>query len=148
MADPDVEQLALTRWTIQQRVFLFYGNGGRFAGEGFERWHRELEAARDLRLYVGGGGDDFTFNAGERARGTALFKRKGLRFEIVTENPRHRLLGSTARLVGVDLHLHSWEDCRRAFAKLHDTTAVIDQLQQTLLLLRAQVDQEVALRQA
>lgn len=148
MADSNHEQLALARWTIQHRVFLFYGNGGRFTGEAFERWHRELEAARELRLYVGGGGDEFTFEAGERARGNQLFKRKGLRFEVVTENPRHRLLGSTARLVGVDLHLHSWEDSRRAFSKLQDTTAVIDQLQQTLLLLRAQVDQEVALRRA
>lgn len=148
MAHPHDERLALARWTIKHRVFVFYGNGGRFSGEAFARWHRELEAARDLRLYVGGGGDEFTFDAGERARGNELFKRKGLRFEVVTENPRHRLLGSTARLVGVDLHLHSWEDSRRAFAKLQDTTAVIDELQQVLLLLRAQVDQEVTLRGA
>lgn len=146
MADSNHEQLALARWTIQHRVFLFYGNGGRFTGEAFERWHRELEAARELRLYVGGGGDEFTFDAGERARGNQLFKRKGLRFEVVTENPRHRLLGSTARLVGVDLHLHSWKNSRRAFAKLDAPDSLIDRLQQTLLRLRADVDQELKLR--
>jgi hypothetical protein len=104
------------------RVF-FYGNGGSFGGEIFERWYRDLEATRDLRLYVGGAGDAFTFPAGERARGNELLTRKRVRFEVVSENPRHRLLRTTARLLGVELHLHGWNDSRAPFAKLEATSA-------------------------
>lgn len=146
MAQSEAEQQALSRWVIEHRVFVFYGNGGNFTGENFERWYRALDSANDLLLYVGGGGETFSFPARERERGNTLFKRKGLRFEVVTENPRHRLLGSTARLVGVDLHLHSWKNSRRAFAKLDAPNSLIDALHKTLLHLRAEVDRELTLR--
>jgi hypothetical protein len=124
-------------------VFIFYGDGGRFEDPAFDRWYAALGAASDLLLYVGGAGHDFTFDAAERARGTALFKHKKLRFAVVTENVRHRLLGSTGRLVGMDLHLYSWKESRLAFGGLAVSAAIVDELHRTLFTLRAEVAREL-----
>jgi hypothetical protein len=138
------ERLAVTRWVIQHDVFVFYGNGGRFAGEAYERWYEALEATSGLVLYVGGGGSVFDFGPAERSRGNELFKRKQLPFAVVTENTMHRVLGSTARLLGVKLSLFSWEESRKPFAELKASAAIVDTLHQTLLRLREEIDAEVA----
>jgi len=138
-------QPAIARWFIEHRVFIFYGNGGVFEGPVFERWFKAVEAANDLRLYVGGAGPTFTFGAAERDRGNALFKRKQLRFAVVTDHVTHRLLGTTARLIGVNLGLYGWSQSRRPFAELGDKDTPVDVLHQALLRLRREVDRELEL---
>ncbi|MET0388209.1 MAG: hypothetical protein ABW321_19710 [Polyangiales bacterium] len=141
--DDATGRLAVSRWVVRHQVFIFYGNGGRFAGESFERWFAQLSAASNLRLYVGAAGHDFSFEPAERTRGTELFKRKGLRFAAITESVRLRLLGSTARLVGMNLGLYSWADSRRAFAEISAPAPIVEELHNTLLGLRAEVDREI-----
>ena len=134
---------AVHRWVIQSKVFIFYGNGGVFTGEPFERWFEALQAAPELRLYVGAAGSAFSFGPQDRARATEYFKLSKLRFAVITESVRLRLLGQTARLVGMDLGLYSWADSHRPFAEAGFSESQIAMLHNSLLKLRTAVDSEL-----
>jgi hypothetical protein len=139
----DDEQAAVARWVVRNRVFIFYGNGGTFNGETFERWLAALEAASDLRLYVGAAGSAFSFGAQERSRANAYFKRRKLRFAAITESVRLRMLGQTARLIGLNLGLYSWKQSFEPFAELGLDQKVADDLYAKLLALREEVETEL-----
>ena len=139
----DDELAAVTRWVIQNRVFMFYGNGGTFSGEAFERWFTELEATADLRLYVGAAGSTFTFGADERSRANSYFKQKKLRFAVITESVRLRMLGQTARLIGLNLGLYSWKSSFEPFAELGLEKSLAENLYAKLLKLREDVELEL-----
>jgi len=137
------EQTAVVRWVIAHRVFIFYGNGGAFTGAQFERWFEALENAGDLRLYVGAAGGTFVFGAAERSRTNEYMKRKKIRFAVVTESVRLRMLGQTARLIGLNLHLYAWKQSFEPFAELGLPNATAQELYDTLLRLRAEVETEL-----
>jgi hypothetical protein len=140
------EQLAITRWIVQDHVFLFYGNGGLFAGEAFEAWLTALQTTPGLSLYIGGAGGQFRFDAVARARGTEYFKRAQLRFAAISDDTMHRILGSTARLVGMDLGLYAWKESRRPFEGLKTSHQRIEALHNRFLQLRSEVDSELGVR--
>lgn len=139
-----MRQSAIARWVIRQRVFLFYGNGGQFNGDAVERWYDAIDTAKDLRLYVGGAGPVFSFDPEVRARGTELFKARKLPFAVITDNAMHRVLGSTGRLLGMDLQIYSWNESERPFLKLGLNQATIDELNGCLQKLRSEIDNELA----
>lgn len=137
------ERPAHQRWVIQSKVFIFYGNGGVFTGEPFERWFQALQAAPELRLYVGAAGSGFSFGPQDRARATEYFKVSKLRFAVITESVRLRLLGQTARLVGMNLGLYSWAESHRPFVEAGFSEPQVDHLLETLAKLRRDVDAEL-----
>ncbi|HKU40207.1 MAG TPA: hypothetical protein VJR89_18735 [Polyangiales bacterium] len=139
----DSERPAHHRWVIQSKVFIFYGNGGIFTGEPFERWFQALQGAPELRLYVGAAGSGFSFGPQDRARATEYFKVSKLRFAVITESVRLRLLGQTARLVGMNLGLYGWADSHRPFVEAGFGDREVDQLHETLVKLRVDVDTEL-----
>jgi hypothetical protein len=141
-----LERIAITHWVIRHGVFLFYGNGGLFKGEAVERWYAALHGAAGLRLYVGGAGSVFSFDPVVRARATEWFKSRNLPFAVVTENPMLRVLGATARLLGMELDIYSWSESKRPFQKLGLSAAIVAELNQSLLSLRREVDDEVEQR--
>jgi hypothetical protein len=138
------QQGAIARWVIRQRVFLFYGNGGQFVGDSVERWYQAIHHAKDLRLYVGGAGPIFSFDPDVRARGVELFKTRKLPFAVITDNAMHRVLGTTGRLLGMDLQIYSWNDSERPFLKLGLSQATTDELNSSLHKLRSEIDDELA----
>lgn len=140
------EQQAISRWLILHQVFLFYGNGGRFSGEPVERWYAALEAANDLRLYIGGAGTEFSFDPVVRARGTQLFKARRLPFAVIADSPMLRMLGSTGRLLGMDLQIYSWSESDRPFRSLGVSPATVRELNNRLRRLRREIDDEVERR--
>jgi hypothetical protein len=135
---------AIARWVIRHDVVLFYGSGGVFQGEAFKRWFSDLQAAKDLRLSVCGAGELFSFDPGVRPRSTEFFKRRKLPFAVITDNPMHRVLGSTARMSGMELEIYAWRESTRPFLELGLSREIADQLVATLLGLRQEVEAELA----
>jgi hypothetical protein len=138
-----IQPIAITRWVIQHDVVLFYGTGGVFQGEAFTRWLAEVQAAKDLRLCVCGAGAVFSFDSRVRPRSTEYFTRRKLPFAVITDNAMHRVLGSTARLGGMDLEIYSWNESERPFLELGLTRETTNQLIAQLLRLRKEVDAEL-----
>lgn len=103
----EAERAAIVRWDCQHGVFMFYGNGGVVQGEVVDRWYEALLAAGALRLYVTGAGNELRVEPEARKRATELFKRNKIPFAMITENPIHRMLGTTARMIGINLQLYA-----------------------------------------
>lgn len=147
MADR-TKQDAMVRWAVEQRVFIFYGQGGRFAGTQFDRWVEALEAHDDLACYVGGMGDWFTFDTQVRSSAVSLFKLKRLAIAIISDNSMHRVVGSAVRLLGVNAQLYSWTESRKPFEQLELSAAAVESLHRTLMRMRIEIDHAVTLRDA
>lgn len=137
---------ATTLWVIQHDVALFYGNGGVFRGGAFTRWLAEVQATNELRLCVCGAGEVFSFDPGVRPGSIEFFKRRKLPFAVITDNPMHRVLGSTARMSGMGLQIYAWSESERPFLELGFSREITDTLTARLSRLRKDVDAELAKR--
>lgn len=109
---------ALAEWRmLSGGLCVFYGSGGDFHGEPFERWLTDLEA-NQVKLYVGGTGAKFNLPGSVRARGRGFFLANQVPFATVTDDRIVRGFVTAGSWFGMKIAAFSWANAMEAMTWL------------------------------
>ncbi len=124
---------------------MFYGDGGEFRGDLFDRWETALEGG-ECQKYIGGTGATFSLSGDVRSRGRRVFLQRRIPFATVTDDRIVRGFVTTGSWFGMKIAAFSWAEVPQAAAWLELTDDQCREVCATLAELRLSVDGQLRIR--
>jgi hypothetical protein len=138
---------AIAEWkVIRNTVFVFYGSGGDFSQEDYDRWIEDLTRSQYVK-YIGGTGAKFLLNGSIRKGGREFFVKNKVPFATVTDDKIVRGFVTAASWFGMNIAAFAWSDSRGAMKWLGVDNAIAHEALAALQDLRISVEEKLRQRE-